>query len=367
MKFLNEYLDTYQYVESIKGSYIAIYGAGRSAQEILKRLKEDGYKIACFIDKDKNKQNKQYLDIPVVSKKGFEKNYKDVKLIISSPRGLGPKSLGLEDIKKVPVISFDKYYVLKNTNSYNNLYKNIFQDKLSKKTLKNLVLCIVEDETKYYEKICTHNQYFCLKGFMQFENDHYVDVGSFTGEDIERFILLNPNFKKIVAFEPTKRQFKALGIRIQRLISEWALSSSQIELVNSAVGGKSKKIALLEADSRANFYLENSRNFSNTNKTGNETIDITTIDEYFKNNGDVGLLKADIEGHELSLLRGAKKTIKKQLPKIAICVYHNINDLLKIIKYLDKISKNQYNYSIRHHSNSFSETVLYCLPKHTKD
>ena len=53
------------------------------------------------------------------------------------------------------------------------------------------------------------------------------------------------------------------------------------------------------------------------------------IDEILKDK-EVSLIKMDIEGAELAALKGAKKIIERQMPVLAICVYHNREDLVEI-------------------------------------
>lgn len=69
-------------------------------------------------------------------------------------------------------------------------------------------------------------------------------------------------------------------------------------------------------------------------------------------------IKMDIEGAELEALEGAKNTIVKSKPKLAICLYHKPDDLWKIPLYLKKLVP-EYKFYIRHHSKVRWETVLY--------
>jgi FkbM family methyltransferase len=355
MKFLNKYKNELQYLDSIRGLPIAIYGAGRTAIPIYEYLKKDGHNVICFIDGDKSKHGQKLLNIPIVSKSNV---INEIKYIITAPRGIGIKALGLNNIVDIPIMTFDKYYLIRNLKNLKEIYIHEMKDKASKKTLKNIILAILKTNDKYYAKINVPEQYFCVKNFMQFENEYLVDVGAFTGDSIERFIWLNPNFKKIVAFEPSESNLKALKIRKKRLNKEWALKKDQIEICSSAVGEKTGKINIDSLNTRANFYVNN---FGEGEKE--KVLQIESIDDYFSSNDNVGFIKADIEGHEISMLNGAQKIIKKQLPKLAICTYHNISDLCDIINLLNNITKNRYSYALRHHSNSFSETVLYCWAK----
>ena len=61
----------------------------------------------------------------------------------------------------------------------------------------------------------------------------------------------------------------------------------------------------------------------------------------------------------MALLRGAQATIRRDRPKIAICVYHHPADIPDIAKYLRGLVPD-YQFALRHHSPRLMETVLYC-------
>ncbi|MDE6112533.1 MAG: FkbM family methyltransferase, partial [Bacteroidales bacterium] len=66
-------------------------------------------------------------------------------------------------------------------------------------------------------------------------------------------------------------------------------------------------------------------------------IAVTTIDAFVKEHDlqRVDFIKADIEGAERDMLRGARETLKRFAPKLAICTYHLPDDpqvLEQIIK-----------------------------------
>ena len=85
------------------------------------------------------------------------------------------------------------------------------------------------------------------------------------------------------------------------------------------------------------------------------------MDEYFvqREAQNIVFIKADIEGSEWDMLHGASETIQRCKPLMAICLYHNIYDFYRIPLYLKKLVP-KYKFHIRHHSNTYNETVLYC-------
>ena len=68
----------------------------------------------------------------------------------------------------------------------------------------------------------------------------------------------------------------------------------------------------------------------------------------------------DIEGSEMAALRGAKDTITKNKPKLAICLYHKPQDIWEIPIYIKKILPECKIY-IRHHTDLLNETVCYAI------
>lgn len=89
-----------------------------------------------------------------------------------------------------------------------------------------------------------------------------------------------------------------------------------------------------------------------------ETISIDTFVEQ-NNIEKIDFIKMDIEGSEVGALIGAKKTIHKFKPKLAISVYHKRDDLLVIPELINSI-RNDYSFYLDCTTGFGGETVLYC-------
>ena len=67
-----------------------------------------------------------------------------------------------------------------------------------------------------------------------------------------------------------------------------------------------------------------------------ETARLTTVDAFCEAEGvSPDFIKADIEGAERQMMKGAVETLKRDAPKISICTYHFADDaavLREIIK-----------------------------------
>ncbi len=90
----------------------------------------------------------------------------------------------------------------------------------------------------------------------------------------------------------------------------------------------------------------------------------TTIDQTVRDFDltKLDMIKMDIEGAELNALKGAKHSIKRFHPKLAISLYHNIDDFNTIPRYLASLGL-PYKYNLDHHTIYENETVLFAIPQ----
>lgn len=201
------------------------------------------------------------------------------------------------------------------------------------------------------------------------ENDRVVLGGAFDGKHIEAALKLNKNVR-LDAFEPNPECTKALKIKYKNfnniIIHDEALfdGSSLMHLDNHA--RQSPKILTnssygriesagwgVSANSDKNTNIKN-----DTYTILTEKVSTTKMDSIIKDR--VTLIALDIEGVELAALKGAEKIISTYKPKLAICLYHNIEDFITIPNYLNDLNLG-YKFYIRHHSCFFCETVLYAI------
>lgn len=96
---------------------------------------------------------------------------------------------------------------------------------------------------------------------------------------------------------------------------------------------------------------------------GNCEIDTISIDEFVKENGiKVDYIKVDTEGSEMPILVGAKETILRDRPQLAIGAYHGWQQLIEIPVYLHN-TLIDYVFNVANYSGKQCETILYCIPK----
>ena len=151
-----------------------------------------------------------------------------------------------------------------------------------------------------------------LKLFLK-KDSVFIDIGANFGlYTLNASNLINET-GQIIAFEPFSKSFSSLknNLLINKL--------NKVTIENIAIG---------ECDGTINlFYNKEDRNLgmvSTTplNKGFIENVSITSFDNYLKNTSNIinsiDLIKIDVEGSELSVLKGMKKSLIKFSPSILI-------------------------------------------------
>jgi hypothetical protein len=85
---------------------------------------------------------------------------------------------------------------------------------------------------------------------------------------------------------------------------------------------------------------------------------IITLDEWCrKNSVKPDFIKMDLEGMEIAALKGAQNIIKEFKPRLAVCLYHRLQDMWEIPILLKRIEP-KYKFYCRKNS-PYVEFVLY--------
>lgn len=158
-----------------------------------------------------------------------------------------------------------------------------------------------------------------------------VDAGAYTGDSVKLWLKSYRNIiSKIYAFEPDEDNFMKLTGNIE------VYGVSDISLLFNV--GLSNK--------RRTLRFSCGHDASNINSDGDVLVPVVPLDEMIEHVDGKLCIKMDIEGSELYALEGAKETIKKYKPELAICVYHKYDDVITIPKYIKSICP-EYNCVLR--------------------
>ncbi|MCR5546733.1 MAG: FkbM family methyltransferase [Lachnospiraceae bacterium] len=180
------------------------------------------------------------------------------------------------------------------------------------------------------------------------ENEVIVDLGAYVGDSIKDFKETYGDYKKAFCFEVSPWNVEG--------IKQYLEGFHDINIIQKAAGdvcGKTTMFISPTVDSCNSKDIE----------IGFDTeVEVVTVDEEIKE--PVTLIKMDIEGAEQSAIKGCKRHIIEDYPKLLICVYHNNEDIWKIPKMIYDI-RDDYDFYLRSNGAQWgpSEIVFFALPK----
>ncbi len=352
VKKLAEHLQVFH--TKLKNSNLVLFGAGRSGSCAYEEIKKQ-YLIYRFCDNNEKAWGGYCEGVLVIPPKQL-KTIEPV-FVILTVTGQACFSIKKQlDDMEISYITYMEYILIQNYEKFEWVYHQL-EDECSKKTYLYILLSYLTSDMTYLKKIFVKNQYFEIPEFYMLSSDEvFVDCGAYTGDTLEQYINIKAGtFKKIYSFEPTEKMVHALQIRKDRLVKEWALEAEQIIIEKKMLAEKSG----------IRYFMESVQD-GKQNRMGKEEqieskpIPAVSLDEYFADkNEKPTFIKADIEGSEIELLKGAKKIITEKKPLLAICIYHRAEDFYEIPRLLKQFCP-EYKMSIRHHMPNYYETVLYC-------
>ncbi len=172
------------------------------------------------------------------------------------------------------------------------------------------------------------------------QQEVYVDAGAYDGSTVVDFLSWTKGYKKIFVCEPLPHMYRMLcdKFRIEGI--------HDIAISECAVWDKDEKLSFCE-----------NREASCIKSQGTVVVEGRTIDGLVGSE-EVTYIKMDIEGSELRALKGAKNTILRCKPKLAICIYHKSYDVIELALYILSLVP-EYKLGIRHYAANMCETVLY--------
>ncbi|OQY44546.1 MAG: hypothetical protein B6247_30080 [Candidatus Parabeggiatoa sp. nov. 2] len=233
----------------------------------------------------------------------------------------------------------------------NNKTKYLWVDELlsdaeSKKTYNQIVNFRLSGKLSYMEGFTyrPEEQYFEDFLGLKEKDEVFVDVGGFDGFTTLEFIKRCPDYRAVYLFEPEAKNMEVAKAKL----AEYA----HINFIQQGLSNKKQTVRF----SVAGIY-------SAISEDGEIEIQVNTLDQSVSDS--VTFIKMDIEGAEGLAIEGAKQTILRNHPRLAICVYHKFDDFWRIPEQILSI-RNDYDIYLRHYTEGVDETVMFFIPKRQK-
>ncbi len=366
-KYEKDLLDkTEQYDE------IIIFGAGIGGSQTYELLQKHGQenKVKAFSDNNSNKIGKNYLGKRVIAPEEIKTANNILVLVSSTAFDLISKQLIEMGIDKNNIYYFqpagvsltqgsDMMFIRENLDKFENVYEQLADEKSKKiyrcllnyrisksnKYLEEMDDCIDKEEEQYFDKELMSSYSFC---------EGFIDAGAYIGDTIEHFYTHFPQYEgKYYCMEAGEEIYARLCKAIEKM------DGRNIYPYNCAAWDQK---GTLQFDTTSFGDGSGSRISS---QPGGVLTPCNAIDNLFVGK-TIDFIKMDIEGAEKKALLGARETIKKYKPLLAICIYHRQEDFFEIPFTIKKIIEGEYTFYIRQYRYGQSETVLYAMPKSRK-
>lgn len=145
-----------------------------------------------------------------------------------------------------------------------------------------------------------------LKQYINIQN--LCDIGAHDGEWSRIACIINPSIKSIALFEPQKEFFK--------ILINQKYQGANIKYFNIGIGNTNRILKLYGGTASASLFIPSEfqkKLFPKSLKNVEEKVKITTLDQIYSLHKlpfpDV--IKIDVQGYELYVLKGAKKVISR--------------------------------------------------------
>jgi FkbM family methyltransferase len=191
------------------------------------------------------------------------------------------------------------------------------------------------------------NTYFPTDLFRLQKTDSLVDCGAFDGDTIRQAFEASPGgLASAHAIEADAISFAKLKDFVDQTDPHVC---SHLLLYNCAIGAE-RGVVRFGSDG------------SVTAKIGDQgaEIELAPLDELFAQT-EVSFIKMDIEGAEYDALVGASKTLQRDKPILAICVYHTQNDIWRIPLFVRSLLPDHLLFLRAYEGDGF-QTVMYAVP-----
>ncbi len=198
------------------------------------------------------------------------------------------------------------------------------------------------------DKLVVYNQYSHASCQIQ-KGDFVIDGGGCWGDTALIFAQKTGEKGEIFVFEFFEDNLKIL----KENFSLNDNTSKKVVLIEKPLYNTSNKVLYLNHACADITTLTENKNSLQQYKT-------ISIDDFVEQNNieRIDFIKLDIEGSELAALDGARRTIMKYKPKLAIAAYHRYDDYYEISRFINELNLG-YKFYFASYTPTGTDTVIY--------
>lgn len=350
------------------GGRIFLYGAGVMLYDALPCLEQCGFIIEGIIDGDPRKQGSNFRGIPIISLKAAAPKLTDCGVAITTEKYANEIIRQLKEYLPDRRIFRTSMYPLGAVRGKSILHlweylgahldelsevRKIWADENSKTTMDIVLDSWLRFQGDRLTQCITVPQYFTPE-IVAHVGDWpiLVDVGAYTGDTVAEAMRMFPQLQQIYAFEADSNNFN-------ELYRQYAIDP-RIKAYQLAISNRSGTTAFSVG---YNFFSRTTGHCLNGSSGAEplQTVQTKPLDDALAGvDQRISMIKIDVEGNELDVLRGAERRIINDQPALAVCLYHRNEDIIDIPLWLHHRLPN-YRFFFRQHSIHGTDSVLYAV------
>jgi FkbM family methyltransferase len=184
----------------------------------------------------------------------------------------------------------------------------------------------IERKTYFIREYEKKRMDYLIQTSKKIKSEILIDIGANIGF---YSILLSKYFKIIKSYEPNLRNFRVLNRNIKKNKLQ-----NIIQTFNYGLGNK-KQILKGTSMTKGELFQTSGFSISEKNEHG-EDVFVYIGDEVLDFNGEILTIKIDVEGHELFVLQGIKKTLENNACIVQIEIWDkNQKEIYAFLNNLD--------------------------------
>ena len=174
-----------------------------------------------------------------------------------------------------------------------------------------------------------HPHYYTTPPVQMTPSSLVLDVGSCEGLFAFR-VLKNRQAARVICFEPSARTASFL-----RRAADKNGVSANLGIEVCAVGRASGEVCFLDSD------VPEANRVVNEGAAHSVRVRQVSLDDYCRDRkiklGSADLIKADAEGADLDVIKGAERVIREGSPQVAVTTYHHPEHAAELIRFLRSV------------------------------
>ena len=353
------------------GRSLVLVGAGSLGRQVLACLREGGIEPLAFADNNPTLQGTNVNGVPVYSRQQVAEKYGSTAAFVVTIWNTDHSFIqtrseltGLNCRKVVSAVSLRWKYAekllpffwldrpvktIENADLIRSTFLLMDEEFSRREFLAQLKFRILGDFDPLSAPV-PQESYFPDDLYHSQPDEQFIDCGAYDGVTVRHLLERQKEFRgKIVAYEPDPINYELLNRYRSGLPED---IRNRVIAQPYAVGAKKQKV----------YFDVTGTMSSSVSKSGKQEVDCVRLDENLP-----GLkvrptfIKMDIEGSELDALVGGQELIRKEMPVLAICLYHRFDDLWRIPAYIKSLA-GDYHLFLRPHEIEGWQLVCYAVP-----